>query len=57
MSDPEDRANVMVYMESFGGAPARPEPVVVEEEVTEDPAGEEAAEETAEGVEAEAAAE
>lgn len=57
LSDPEDRANVMVYMESFGGAPARPEPVVVEEEVTEDPAGEEAAEETAEGVEAEAAAE
>ncbi|RGP41384.1 Cytochrome c like protein [Altererythrobacter insulae] len=57
LSDPEDRANVMVYMESFGGAPARPEPVVIEEEVAEEPAGEEAAEETAEGVEAEAAAE
>ena len=56
---PEDRAAVMVYMESMGGAPARPEPVVAEEAPAEEAAaegeGEAAAEEApAEGAEAEA---
>lgn len=56
---PEDRAAVMVYMESMGGAPARPEPVVAEEAPAEEAAaegeGEAAAEEApAEGTEAEA---
>ncbi|MBO6945144.1 cytochrome c family protein [Altererythrobacter sp.] len=48
LSDPMDRANVMAYMESFGGAPARPEVVLIEEA----PAEELATEETAEGAEA-----
>lgn len=51
LSSAEDRANLMVYMESMGGAPARPAPAVVEEAPAEDAAAEgEAAEgEAAEG--------
>ncbi|MBU1253563.1 c-type cytochrome [Qipengyuania sp. DY56-A-20] len=33
LSDPEDRANVMEYLSTFGGAPAKPEPVVAVEGV------------------------
>ncbi len=53
LTSPEDRAAVTVYMESMGGAPARPEPVVVEEAAADDAAAEGAAEEEAtEGEEA-----
>ena len=45
----EDRANLMVYMESLGGAPARPQPVAIEAEAEIDPAVDAAVEETAEG--------
>lgn len=32
LSSPEDRANVMEYLATFGGAPAKPEPVAAEPE-------------------------
>jgi len=35
LSKPEDRANVMLYLESFGGAPAKPEPAAAEEPAAE----------------------
>lgn len=44
LSKPQDRANVMLYMESFGGAPARPEPAAVEEPAAEGDEAEAAAE-------------
>lgn len=56
---PEDRAAIMVYMESMGGAPARPEPVVAEAAPADEAAadGEAPAEEApAEEAAAEAAA-
>lgn len=40
LSSAEDRANLMVYMESMGGAPARPAPAAVEEAPAEDAAAE-----------------
>ena len=54
LSSAEDRANLMVYMESMGGAPARPAPAVVEEAPAEDAAAEGAAAE-GEAAEGEAA--
>ncbi len=39
LSDPEDRANVMEYLASFGGAPAKPEPAAPEPEVDGDAPG------------------
>ncbi|MEE8231189.1 MAG: cytochrome c family protein, partial [Qipengyuania citrea] len=37
LSKPEDRANVMEFMSTYGGAPAKPEPAPAEtEEVSED---------------------
>ena len=57
MSDPQERANVMLYLLENGGGPALPEPVVAEEPAAEDGAevdaveGEEAAEEVAAEVE------
>ena len=53
---PEDRAALMVYMESMGGAPARPAPVVAEAAPAEDAAAVEG-EAAAEGEEAAPAAE
>lgn len=35
LSKPEDRANIMLYMESMGGAPAKPAPVAAEEPAAE----------------------
>jgi cytochrome c len=55
LSKPEDRAAVMVYMESLGGAPARPEPAVAEEAPAEEAAAEGEAPE-AEAAEADAEA-
>lgn len=40
LSDPADRAAVMVYLESMGGAPPRPEPAAVEEAPAEEAAAE-----------------
>ena len=58
LSSPEDRAALMVYLESMGGAPARPEPAAVEEAPAGEPAadGEAAAEGEAPAEEAEAGA-
>ena len=35
LGKPEDRANVMEFMATYGGAPAKPEPAAPEEEVVE----------------------
>lgn len=35
LSKPEDRANIMLYMESMGGAPAKPAPAAAEEPAAE----------------------
>ena len=50
LSKPEDRANVMLFMETYGGAPAKPEPVAAEE-----PAADEADAAPEDGEDAEAA--
>ncbi|QZD87333.1 c-type cytochrome [Qipengyuania psychrotolerans] len=39
LSKPEDRANVMEFMATYGGAPAKPAPAAVEEAVAEDAPG------------------
>ena len=36
LSKPEDRANVMLFMETYGGAPAKPAPVAAEEPAAEE---------------------
>ncbi|MGQ7829823.1 c-type cytochrome [Altererythrobacter sp. Z27] len=56
LNKPEDRAAIMVYMESMGGAPARPVPVVAEAATAEEAAAVEG-EAAAEGEEAAPAAE
>ena len=52
LSKPEDRANLMLYMESQGGGPAKPAPVVAEVEAVDAEASAEAQLEAEEAVEA-----
>ena len=39
LGKPEDRANVMEFMATYGGAPAKPEPAAAEEEIDVDAPG------------------
>lgn len=57
LSKPEDRANLMLFMEANGGAPAKPAPAAVEAPAEDTVASEEGAAELGGEAQAEAAAE